>query len=61
MTTTTPGCPAAGCLKEGIINSTRNASGVEHVNIDLICAPQWRLEMMNSIAKAYLGMAHAQI
>jgi metal-sulfur cluster biosynthetic enzyme len=57
MTTTTPGCPATGFLKEGVANSAWSVPGVELVNIDLTYDPQWTPEMMSSEAKADLGFA----
>lgn len=57
MTTTTPGCPAAGYLKEGVANSAWRVPNVEFVDVQLTFEPMWKPEMMTAQARADLGFA----
>lgn len=57
MTTTTPGCPATGYLKEGITNSVWSVPEVEFVEVQLTLEPAWNPEMMTAQARADLGFA----
>ena len=57
MTTTTPGCPATGYLKEGVANSARSVPDVEFVDVQLTFEPVWKPEMMTLQARADLGFA----
>ena len=57
MTTTTPGCPATGYLKEGVANSAWSVPGVEFVDVHITYQPGWKPDMMTAQAKADLGFA----
>jgi metal-sulfur cluster biosynthetic enzyme len=51
MTTTTPGCPAAGYLKEGVANGTWSVTGVEFVDVRITFEPAWKPDMMTVQAR----------
>jgi metal-sulfur cluster biosynthetic enzyme len=57
MTTTTPGCPATGYLKEGVANSAWSVPDVEFVDVQLTYEPVWKPDMMTAQARADLGFA----
>jgi metal-sulfur cluster biosynthetic enzyme len=57
MTTTTPGCPAAGYLKEGVANSAWSVTGVEFVDVRITFEPAWKPDMMTVQARTDLGFA----
>lgn len=57
MTTTTPGCPAAAILKEGVAASALTVPGVNTVEVTLTFDPPWTPAMMSSAAKFDLGFA----
>lgn len=57
MTTTTPGCPAADCLREGAANSAWSVPGIELVDVNLTYDPAWRPDMMSPDVRADLGFA----
>ena len=57
MTTTTPGCPAAGYLREGVANSAWGVPDVEFVDIQVTFEPAWRPDMMTAQARHDLGFA----
>lgn len=57
MTATTPGCPAASFLKEGVAASASNVAGVTTVHVTMTFEPPWAPSMMSSAAKAELGFA----
>ena len=50
MTTTTPGCPAAGYLKEGVANSAWSVADVEFVDVRVTFEPAWKPDMMTAQA-----------
>ncbi len=45
MTTTTPGCPAAGFLTDAVRASAESVEGVRTVNVELTYEPEWIPEM----------------
>jgi metal-sulfur cluster biosynthetic enzyme len=57
MTTTTPGCPASGYLKEGAANCAWGVPGVEFVDVVMTFNPEWKPAMMTPQAKTDLGFA----
>lgn len=57
MTTTTPGCPAASWLQDGVTNSAWSVPGIEFVDVNLTYNPGWRPDMMSPEVKAELGFA----
>ena len=57
MTTTTPGCPATGYLREGVANSAWGVPGVAFVDVRITFEPAWKPEMMTAEARHDLGFA----
>ena len=57
MTVTTPGCPAAAFLKEGVAARALAVPGVGAVDVTLTFDPKWAPSMMSAAAKAELGFA----
>ncbi|GMO32710.1 metal-sulfur cluster assembly factor [Bradyrhizobium sp. TM233] len=57
MTATTPGCPAASFLKEGVANSACLVPGVESVDVTMTFEPPWQPWMISPGVKASLGFA----
>lgn len=57
MTTTTPGCPAAGFLKEGAANSVACVPGVVSVEVVMTFEPPWNPSLIDHAARAELGFA----
>ena len=57
MTTTTPGCPATGYLREGVANSAWGVPDVEFVDVRITFEPPWKPEMMTAQARHDLGFA----
>ena len=57
MTTTTPGCPATGYLREGVANSAWGVPDVEFVDVRVTFEPAWRPDMMTAQARHDLGFA----
>ena len=57
MTTTTPGCPAAGLLKDAVRMLAVTVPGIVQVDVRLTYEPPWRPEMINDIARRRLGIA----
>ena len=45
MTTTTPGCPAAGFLTDAVRASAESVEGIHRVNVELTYEPEWIPEM----------------
>ena len=56
MTTTTPGCPATGYLKQGAGEAASGVPGIEFVDVKLTYEPRWTPEMMSPEAKAHFGI-----
>ncbi|WP_018318083.1 metal-sulfur cluster assembly factor [Bradyrhizobium sp. WSM2793] len=57
MTATTPGCPAASFLKEGVANSACLVPGVRSVDVTMTFEPPWQPWMIAPGVKASLGFA----
>jgi metal-sulfur cluster biosynthetic enzyme len=57
MTTTTPGCPAAGFLKEGVANSAARVPGVGSVDVVMTFEPPWTPSLIDPSVRAALGFA----
>ena len=57
MTTTTPGCPATGYLREGVANSAWSVPDVEFVDVQITFEPAWKPDMMTPQARNDLGFA----
>ena len=54
MTTTTPGCPAAEYLREGVWNCVRAMPAVAAVEVTLTYEPMWTPSLMSAQAQARL-------
>jgi metal-sulfur cluster biosynthetic enzyme len=48
MTTTAPGCPATGYLKEGVANSAWSVPDVEFVDVRITFEPAWKPERLTA-------------
>ena len=57
MTATTPGCPAAHFLKEGVANSATSVPGVGSVEVVMTFEPPWAPSLIEPSARAELGFA----
>ena len=57
MTTTTPGCPATGYLREDVANSAWSVPDVEFVDVQITFEPAWKPDMMTPQARNDLGFA----
>ncbi|MFK0683099.1 metal-sulfur cluster assembly factor [Ochrobactrum sp. BD67] len=55
MTTTTPGCPAAGFLTDAVRASVESVEGVRAVNVELTYEPEWIPEMAAPEVQARFG------
>lgn len=55
MTTTTPGCPAAGYLTDAVRASAESVEGVHAVNVELTYEPEWIPEMAMPEVQARFG------
>lgn len=52
MTTTTPGCPAAGFLTIAVQSCVENVVGVSHADVELTYEPAWTPDMAIPEARA---------
>ena len=57
MTATTPGCPAAGFLKDGVARSAEQVPGISSVDVFMTFEPPWDPSMMTAETKSSLGFA----
>ena len=57
MTATTPGCPAAHFLKEGVAKSAARVPGVGSVEVVMTFEPPWTPSLIEPSARAELGFA----
>jgi len=57
MTATTPGCPVAGFLKEGVACSAWQVPGIRSVEVVMTFDPPWTPSMIAQDARASLGFA----
>jgi metal-sulfur cluster biosynthetic enzyme len=57
MTATSPGCPAAHFLKEGVANSAARVSGVGSVEVVMTFEPPWTPSLIDPSIRAELGFA----
>lgn len=55
MTTTSPGCPAAGFLTDAVRASVESVEGVRAVNVELTYEPEWIPEMAAPEVQARFG------
>jgi metal-sulfur cluster biosynthetic enzyme len=56
MTTTTPGCPAAEYLREGVSNCVLAVPGVTAAEVRLTYEPMWTPTLMSAAAQARLEL-----
>ena len=61
MTATTPGCPAAGFLKEGVANSAARVSGVESVEVVMTFEPPWTPSLHRSCHPSLPRLRRSQL
>jgi metal-sulfur cluster biosynthetic enzyme len=57
MTATSPGCPATGFLKDGVVNSVSRVPGVDSVDVEMTFDPPWTPERIAPVVRASLGFA----
>ena len=57
MTATTPGCPAASFLKEGVARSAARVPGVGSVEVIMTFEPPWTPSRIDPSVRAELGFA----
>ena len=57
MTTTTPGCPAARFLKDGVANSAARVPGVSAVEVVMTFEPPWTPSRIAPAVRSELGFA----
>ncbi len=57
MTATTPGCPAAGFLKEGAQAAVAAVPGVVSADVTMTFEPPWSPSLIEPETKAHLGFA----
>jgi len=58
MTTTTPGCPAAGFLIEAVQTCVEAVEGVSRANIELTYEPAWMPEMaLPAVQARFTGLS----
>ncbi len=55
MTMTTPGCPAASYIEEGVRERILAMDGVKDVDVAVVWNPPWTSDMMSDDAKHYFG------
>jgi metal-sulfur cluster biosynthetic enzyme len=57
MTATTPGCPAAAFLKEGVVKAA-TVPGIRSVDVAMTFDPPWTPARMTTDARTELGFAN---
>ncbi len=57
MTATTPGCPAAGFLREGVRAAASAVPEVVSVDVTMTFEPPWSPSLIEPATKASLGFA----
>jgi len=55
MTLTAPNCPASPEIKNNVIKTIKNLSGINNVNLNVVWEPSWQPSMMSEEAKLDLG------
>lgn len=56
MTMTTPGCPAAGYIEEGVRERLLSMPGAREVQVHVVWSPPWTPDMMSDDARRELGL-----
>jgi metal-sulfur cluster biosynthetic enzyme len=57
MTATTPGCPATGFLKDGVIRRVAQLPSVGSVDVEMTFDPPWTPARIDPAVRAALGFA----
>jgi len=57
MTATTPGCPAAGFLREGAQAAASAVPGVVSADVTIVFEPAWTPDRIEPAVRASLGFA----
>ncbi|MBX5476426.1 MAG: metal-sulfur cluster assembly factor [Clostridia bacterium] len=57
MTMTTPGCPAAAYIEEGVRQRALAVDGIRDVDVAVVWMPPWSPDMMSDEAKRHFGFA----
>lgn len=57
MTTTTPGCPATGFLKDGAQAAASAVPGVVRADVTVTFEPEWNPSLIEPATRASLGFA----
>ncbi len=57
MTATSPGCPAAGFLKDGVVKSAARVPGIVSVDVTMTFEPPWNPSLIHHAARAEFGFA----
>ena len=57
LTTTTPGCPATGFIRDAVETCAAAVPGVGAVEVELTWQPRWSPERMSEAAKAHFGVS----
>jgi metal-sulfur cluster biosynthetic enzyme len=58
LTATTPGCPAAGFLQEGVRTAASAVPGVVSVEVTMTFEPPWTPALIEPAIRASLGFAN---
>ena len=56
LTTTTPGCPATGYIRQAVAACAAAVPGIATVEVRMTWLPPWSPERMSDEAKAHLGV-----
>lgn len=56
MTMTTPGCPAADVIRNGVHERAKEVAGLTEVAVEVTWEPPWNPDCMSQAAKAHFGV-----
>ena len=56
MTMTTPGCPAADMIRNGVFERASDVPGLTDVAVNVVWDPPWSADCMSEAAKAHFGI-----
>jgi metal-sulfur cluster biosynthetic enzyme len=56
MTMTTPGCPAADVIRNGVLERANEVAGLSEVAVDVVWDPPWSPDCMSQAAKRHFGV-----
>ena len=60
MTMTTQGCPLHETMVDDVKRYTKKVSGVNNVNVEIVCDPPWTMDKMSDEAKAMMKKMGSQ-